>query len=88
MRGDGLESIGITSNGIGLKPKLKDLKLSGVDRINISLDTLHEQKYSFITRRKGGISDNNLNEQTVRTEAIFAKKKHQKAIDQEVCSGS
>ena len=31
--------------------KLKDLKSAGLDQLNISLDTLEEKKYSFITRR-------------------------------------
>jgi len=36
-----------------LASKLEDLKRSGLNRLNISLDTLHEEKYTFITRRKG-----------------------------------
>ena len=31
--------------------KLMDLKSAGLDQLNISLDTLEEKKYSFITRR-------------------------------------
>ncbi|XP_075244115.1 uncharacterized protein LOC142338311 [Convolutriloba macropyga] len=53
LKNDGLESIGMTSNGIALESKLESLKQSGLDRLNISLGTLHEEKYSFITRRKG-----------------------------------
>ena len=30
---------------------LKDLKLAGLDYLNISLDTLQEKKYGFVTRR-------------------------------------
>ena len=55
LRASGLQSIGMTSNGISLKPRLAQLQQSGLDRLNISLDTLREEKYSFITRRKGEI---------------------------------
>merc|ERR1712062_188029 len=48
---EGLESVAITTNGIVLSKKLEELKKAGLDRINISLDTLQEKKYAFITRR-------------------------------------
>ena len=48
---EGLESVGLTTNGIVLSKKLGDLKNAGLDLINISLDTLQEKKYAFITRR-------------------------------------
>ena len=47
----GLQSVGITTNGIVLAKKLEELKKAGLDLINISLDTLQEKKYGFITRR-------------------------------------
>ena len=47
---EGIEEICLTTNGIGLKEKAKDLKEAGVDRLNISLDTLDESKFKFITR--------------------------------------
>ena len=46
----GIEEICLTTNGIGLKEKAKELKDAGVDRLNISLDTLDEKKFKFITR--------------------------------------
>lgn len=47
---EGIEEVCITTNGI-LLPKLgKDLKAAGVDRINLSLDTLDPEKYAHITR--------------------------------------
>jgi len=46
----GIEEICLTTNGIGLKEKAKELKDAGVDRLNISLDTLDGEKYKFITR--------------------------------------
>ena len=46
----GIEEICLTTNAIGLKEKAKELKDAGVDRLNISLDTLDEKKFKFITR--------------------------------------
>lgn len=48
-----IRSIGMTTNGIVLKNKLKFLKEAGLDHINISLDTLIEAKFTFVTRRLG-----------------------------------
>ena len=45
-----IEEICLTTNGIKLKEKAKMLKESGVDRLNISLDTLDENKYRDLTR--------------------------------------
>lgn len=47
---DGIEELCITTNGILLNEYAKDLKAAGVDRINISLDTLNPEKYKYITR--------------------------------------
>ncbi|CAO3626505.1 unnamed protein product [Cunninghamella blakesleeana] len=49
----GLKSLGITTNGIALKRKLPDLKLAGLDSLNISLDTLDPYMFQIMTRRKG-----------------------------------
>jgi cyclic pyranopterin phosphate synthase len=43
----------MTTNGITLGRKLPALKKSGVNLLNVSLDTLVPQKFEFITRRKG-----------------------------------
>jgi molybdenum cofactor biosynthesis enzyme MoaA len=50
---EGLEKIGMTTNGVTLERKLKDLKEGGMNQINISLDTLKEKKFEFISKRKG-----------------------------------
>ena len=47
----GLETVAMTTNGMVLAKKLPDLKAAGLDLINLSLDTLQEKKYAFITRR-------------------------------------
>ncbi|KAG4079774.1 hypothetical protein HA402_014905 [Bradysia odoriphaga] len=49
----GLEQIGITTNGIMLTRLLVPMHRAGLDAINISLDTLSASKYEKITRRKG-----------------------------------
>ena len=47
---DKLEELVLTTNGAMLSEMAKDLKSVGVDRINISLDTLNEEKFRKITR--------------------------------------
>ncbi|MCI6859502.1 MAG: GTP 3',8-cyclase MoaA [Eubacterium sp.] len=45
-----IQEVCITTNGILLPKLAKPLKEAGVTRINISLDTLDEEKYAFLTR--------------------------------------
>jgi cyclic pyranopterin phosphate synthase len=47
---DGLKELVITTNGSQLETMAAGLKLAGVKRINISLDTLDEGKFKAITR--------------------------------------
>lgn len=53
---DGIEEVCITTNGALLPELAGPLCKAGVSRVNISLDTLDESKYAFITRR-GRLSD-------------------------------
>jgi molybdenum cofactor biosynthesis enzyme MoaA len=53
LRPLGLKTIGMTTNGIALKRKLQQLRLNGLDQLNISLDTLDPFKFQLMTRRKG-----------------------------------
>ncbi|KAI9021482.1 hypothetical protein CLU79DRAFT_793117 [Phycomyces nitens] len=53
LKSQGLESIGMTSNGIALKRKLPALKEAGLDTLNISLDTLDRDMFGIMTRRQG-----------------------------------
>lgn len=46
----GVEELTLTTNGILLKEYAKKLKAAGVSRLNISLDTLDQEKYRQITR--------------------------------------
>ena len=47
----GFEDISMTTNGVLLSKKADKLKKAGLDRVNISLDTLDKEKYKEITRR-------------------------------------
>ena len=46
----GLKDLSLTTNGILLKDYADDLKKAGLNRVNISLDTLNKEKYKKITR--------------------------------------
>jgi len=45
-----LKEITLTTNGTLLEKYAKDLKMNGIDRINVSLDTIDSKKYNTITR--------------------------------------
>ncbi|AJH00202.1 cyclic pyranopterin phosphate synthase MoaA [Clostridium beijerinckii] len=47
---DGINNITLTTNGILLEEQLDDLIKSGLDAVNISIDTLREDRYREITR--------------------------------------
>ncbi len=47
----GFEEVTMTTNGFLLKENLEGLVGAGLDRINVSLDTLQPEKFAFITRR-------------------------------------
>uniref|UniRef100_A0A914D2W8 GTP 3',8-cyclase n=1 Tax=Acrobeloides nanus TaxID=290746 RepID=A0A914D2W8_9BILA len=49
----GISQVAMTSNGIALSRKLEDFVKAGLNKLNISLDTLDEHKYQIITRRNG-----------------------------------
>lgn len=49
-RVEGIREISLTTNGVLLSHAARALKYSGLDRINISLDTLQPQKYEHLTR--------------------------------------
>ena len=53
---DGIEEICMTTNATLLKSMAEELKSSGVDRLNISIDTLDPDKYREMTRN-GNLSD-------------------------------
>ncbi len=47
---DGIVDIGMTTNGVLLPNYAKELKAAGLNRVNISLDTLNPEKFRKITR--------------------------------------
>ena len=53
LKEHGLTSIGMTTNGITLGRRVADLRKAGLDKLNVSLDTLVPPKFELITRRKG-----------------------------------
>ena len=53
LRPLGLKQIAMTSNGITLPKTLPNLVGRGLDRLNLSLDTLDRQKFLKLTRRDG-----------------------------------
>ena len=48
-----INDIGLTTNGILLANQAERLRKSGLDRLNISLDTVDEERFRKITRRTG-----------------------------------
>jgi cyclic pyranopterin phosphate synthase len=49
----GIEDIAMTTNGLLLAEQAADLKKAGLDRLNVSLDTLSEATFEQISRRTG-----------------------------------
>ena len=49
----GLKDVSLTTNGVYLKDNLEKLRSAGIKRINVSLDTLREQRYKKITGCNG-----------------------------------
>lgn len=52
----GIKEVALTTNGILLPKYAKELKAAGLNRVNISLDTMDAEKYSYITRQ-GSLGD-------------------------------
>ena len=46
----GIENVSMTTNGVLLPEMADDLKAAGLSRVNISLDTLDPEQFTFITR--------------------------------------
>lgn len=46
----GIEDIALTTNGIFLAPKAEALKKAGITRVNISLDSMKQERFGKITR--------------------------------------
>jgi cyclic pyranopterin phosphate synthase len=46
---EGLSDVSLTTNGVMLKENINRIKDAGIKRINISIDTLHKEKFQKIT---------------------------------------
>jgi cyclic pyranopterin phosphate synthase len=58
LRGiDGIDDISLTTNGILLARQADELKAAGLDRVNVSLDTLNPEKFRKITRGNAEIDE-------------------------------
>ncbi len=55
-RVEGIEELCLTTNGILLPAMAKDLRQAGVQRVNLSLDSLNPETYGKLTRR-GNLED-------------------------------
>ena len=49
---DTIDDISLTTNGVLLKDYASELKQAGLKRVNISLDSLNEDKFEHITRHR------------------------------------
>jgi len=54
---DAINDISLTTNGLLLGRYAAELKQAGLQRVNVSLDTLKQDKFEFITRRNNNLSD-------------------------------
>lgn len=46
---EGVKDLPMTTNGVGLAPRLETLRNAGLSRLNISLDTLNRERYAELT---------------------------------------
>ncbi len=49
----GIDSLGLTTNGLLLRGQIKALHQAGLRHLNVSLDTLDQQRFRQLTRRDG-----------------------------------
>jgi len=54
---DAIDDISLTTNGVLLSRYAAELKSAGLQRINVSLDTLKPDKFEFITRTTNSLGD-------------------------------
>ncbi|MBI5249259.1 MAG: GTP 3',8-cyclase MoaA [Desulfomonile tiedjei] len=46
---DGIEDVGLTTNGVLLAPMARDLKAAGLNRVNVSLDSMRRETFKDVT---------------------------------------
>jgi cyclic pyranopterin phosphate synthase len=69
---ESLEHLGMTTNGTLLAARARELRLAGLDSVNVSLDTLDPERYREITRG-GSIQDALDGVQAARAEGLPMK---------------
>ncbi len=69
---EGLEHLGMTTNGTLLAGLARDLREAGLDSLNVSLDTVEGERYRFLTRG-GSITDALAGIETARREGFPVK---------------
>jgi GTP 3',8-cyclase len=81
---DGVRDLSMTSNGVLLEQFAADLHKAGLQRINVSLDTVDPEKYAFITRTgnlkdvlKGIEAANKANLAPVKINCVIKKSKEE-----------
>ncbi len=50
---EGLDDLGVTTNGYLLQGKARDMARAGVRRVNVSMDSAHPERFAAITRTPG-----------------------------------
>lgn len=50
IKGVGIKDVSLTTNGILLSKHLQGLKNAGLDRVNLSLDTMRPERFTMLTR--------------------------------------
>jgi len=82
-----LKEVTLTTNGTLLETYAKDLKENGIDRINVSLDTIDEYKYNQITRFGNlnkvirGINEAKKNNIKIKINVVAIKDFNEKELD-------
>ncbi len=54
---DAIDEVSLTTNGTLLSGYAAELKSAGLRRVNVSLDTLKQEKFEFIARSSGNLGD-------------------------------
>ena len=84
----GFKDVSMTTNGILLEKYAQDLKDAGLDRVNVSLDTLNRETFEFITKKdyledakRGIIKAVEVGLYTVKINMVIMKDINQNEID-------
>ena len=79
LRPQGLDAIGITSNGLVLARRLPALIAAGLTHLNISLDTLDPLQFALLTRRP---AEGHAKVMQAISQAVAAVEEHKQKVEQ------